>query len=168
MFTWTVPEHGEHRVVIRAMANTLGGNLQRVLREDLGGTYGERRPEFTKRPTEEYRLTISFACDPGAHARISSRPCSRWSTISGRRGPARDRSRTQAALRRDLETDSRRNGYLLNQLAFAYQYDEPISDPSSLRTLYEQLTPSFLRDAAYLSEHDSLCEGAALSGSEVV
>ena len=83
-----------NRVVIRAMANTLGGNLQRVLREDLGGTYGVSVvPEFTKRPTEEYRLTITFACDP-ARTRISSRPCLRWSTISGRRGPARDRSRT--------------------------------------------------------------------------
>ena len=50
---------------IRAMANTLAGNLQRVLREDLGGTYGVSVvPEFTKRPTEEYRVTISFACDP--------------------------------------------------------------------------------------------------------
>ena len=41
------------------------GNLQRVLREDLGGTYGVSvAPEFTKRPTEEYRVTITFACDP--------------------------------------------------------------------------------------------------------
>jgi zinc protease len=29
-----------HRVVANAMADTLGGNLQRTLREDLGGTYG--------------------------------------------------------------------------------------------------------------------------------
>ena len=36
------------------MANTLGGNLQRVLREDLGGTYGVSVvPDFTKRPTED-------------------------------------------------------------------------------------------------------------------
>ena len=54
-----------HRVVLRAMAETLSGNLQRTLREDLGGTYGVSvEPSFTKRPTEEYRLAISFACDP--------------------------------------------------------------------------------------------------------
>jgi hypothetical protein len=36
------------------MADTLGGNLQRTLREDLGGTYGVSVvPSFTKRPTEE-------------------------------------------------------------------------------------------------------------------
>ena len=61
----SVPEQPENRVIVRAMANTLGGNLQRVLREDLGGTYGVSVvARFTKRPIEEYRLTISFACDP--------------------------------------------------------------------------------------------------------
>jgi len=54
----------------------------------------------------------------------------------------------QAALRRDLETDTRQNGYLLNQLAYAYQYDEPVPDPATLRGLYSQLTTSLLRDAA--------------------
>jgi predicted Zn-dependent peptidase len=54
----------------------------------------------------------------------------------------------QAALRRDLETDSRQNGYQLSQLTFAYQYDEPIPNPDAQRALYEQLTSSVLRDAA--------------------
>ena len=54
----------------------------------------------------------------------------------------------QAALRRDLETDSRQNGHLMNQLAFAYQYDEPVPDPSTLSGLYDQLTVPLLRDAA--------------------
>ena len=138
-----------NRVVIRAMANTLGGNLQRVLREDLGGTYGVSVvPEFTKRPTEEYRLTITFACDP---ARTQDLVKALFTVVDDFRttGPGAGQvSDVQAALRRDLETDSRRNGYLLNQLAFAYQYDEPISDPSALRALYDQLTPSLLRDAA--------------------
>jgi len=54
----------------------------------------------------------------------------------------------QAALRRDLETDSRSNGYLLSQLSYAYQYDEPVPDPSSLRQIYDQLSAPVLRDAA--------------------
>src|SRR4029079_15943193 len=55
----------KNRIIIRAMANTLAGNLQRVLREDMGGTYGVSVvPEFTKKPTEEYQITITFACDP--------------------------------------------------------------------------------------------------------
>ena len=54
----------------------------------------------------------------------------------------------QAALRRDLETDSRENGFVLNQLSYAYQYDEPIPDPAALRAIYDQLTPALLREAA--------------------
>ena len=37
---------------------------------------------------------------------------------------------------------------MLSQLAFAYQYDEPIPDPATLRGLYDQLTAPLLRDAA--------------------
>ena len=44
-----------HRVVVRAMAATLSGNLQSTLREELGGTYGVSvEPRFTNRPAEEY------------------------------------------------------------------------------------------------------------------
>ena len=55
----------QHRVIAQAMADTLAGNLQRTLREDLGGTYGVSMvPRLSKRPIGEYRFTISFACDP--------------------------------------------------------------------------------------------------------
>ena len=57
----------------------------------------------------------------------SSSSLKRTNTTTGpSAGQAAD---AQAALRRDLETDSRQNGYLLNQLASAYQYGEPIPDP---------------------------------------
>src|SRR6185503_21108914 len=65
VFSGPFQNNQKNRIVLRAMANTLAGNLQRVLREDLGGTYGVSVvPEFTKRPNEEYRVTITFACDP--------------------------------------------------------------------------------------------------------
>ena len=94
------------------MANTLAGNLQRVLREDLGGTYGVSVvPDFTKRPAEEYRVTISFACDP---ARTQDLVKALFAVVDEFRtdGPSAGQvADAQAALRRDLETDSRQNGY---------------------------------------------------------
>jgi zinc protease len=138
-----------NRTIVQAMANTLGGNLQRVLREDLGGTYGVSVvPEFTKRPIEEYRITISFACDP---ARTQDLVKTLFEVIDEFKtsGPGAGQiADAQAALRRDLETDSRQNGYLLNQLVFAYQYDEPVPDASMRRGLYDQLSVPLLRDAA--------------------
>jgi len=65
VFSGPFANNPKNRLVIKTMANTLAGNLQRVLREDLGGTYGVSVvPDFTKRPVEEYRVSITFACDP--------------------------------------------------------------------------------------------------------
>ena len=149
VFSGPFQNNPRNRLVFQAMANTLGGNLQRVLREDLGGTYGVSVvPDLTKRPVEEYRLTITFACDP---ARTNDMVKALFAVIDDFRtsGPSEGQvADARAALRRDLETDSRQNGYLLNQLAFAYQYDEPVPDPAALRALYDQLTVPVLRDAA--------------------
>jgi zinc protease len=149
VFTGPFQNNQKNRLIIRTMANTLAGNLQRVLREDLGGTYGVSVvPDFTKLPIEEYRVTITFACDP---ARTQDLVKALFDVVEDFKttGPSTGQvADAQAALRRDYETDSRQNGFVLNQLAFAYQYDEPVPDPSSLRGLYDQLTVPVLRDAA--------------------
>ncbi|HEY7057588.1 MAG TPA: insulinase family protein, partial [Vicinamibacterales bacterium] len=149
VFTGAFENNQRNRVIIRAMANALGGNLQRVLREDLGGTYGVSVvPEFTKQPAEEYRLTITFACDP---ARTQDLVKALFSVVDQFKtdGPGGGQvADVQAALRRDLETDSRQNGWVLSQLAYAYQYNEPLPDAAALRALYDQLSVPLLRDAA--------------------
>jgi len=149
VFTGPFQNNAKNRMIIRTMADTLAGNLQRVLREDLGGTYGVSVvPSFTKRPVEEYRVSITFACDP---ARTQDLVKALFTVVDDyrSRGPSTSQiADAQAALRRDLEVDSRQNSSLLNQLAFAYQYDEPMPDPATLRGLYDQLTVPLLRDAA--------------------
>jgi zinc protease len=139
----------KNRIIVRAMANTLAGNLQRVLREDMGGTYGVSVvPEFTKKPTEDYRINITFACDP---ARTQDLVKALFSVVDDFKanGPSAGQAAdAQSALRRDLETDMRQNGYVLSQLSYAYQYDEPIPDPATLRQIYDQLSAPLLRDAA--------------------
>ena len=108
-----------HRVIASAMGDTLGGNLQRTLREDLGGTYGVSvEPNFQKRPTEEYRLTISFACDP---ARTQALVNAAFQVIDAFKmfGPSPSQvSDARAGLARDFEVNSERNDYLLNRILF--------------------------------------------------
>jgi len=149
VFSGPFQNNPHDRLVIRALADTLAGSLQRVLREDLGGTYGVSvEPDFSKLPTEEYRVSISFACDP---ARTQDLIKALFDVVEQFRtsGPSPGQvSDVQAALRRDLETDSRQNGHLLNQLAYAYQYNEEVPDPAKLRALYDELSASLLRDAA--------------------
>jgi zinc protease len=105
-------------------------------------------PDFTQTPTEEYRLTISFACDP---ARTTDLVKALFSVVDAFRtnGPSDGQvSDVRAGLLRDLETNSQNNGYWLNLIAYAYQYDEELLDLAKLHALYEGLTPSVLRDAA--------------------
>ena len=53
-FTRTFSERRDHRLTLRAMTEMLSGNLQKTLREELGGTYGVSvEPRFTQRPTED-------------------------------------------------------------------------------------------------------------------
>jgi zinc protease len=138
-----------HRVVARAMADTLGGNLQRTLREDLGGTYGVSVvASFTKRPTEEYRVTITFACDPArteSLVKAAFQVIDQFKTTGPGVGQMVD---TRAALLRDLETNTERNDYLLNRIIFKYEYGEDVQEVFDMRPLYDRLTVATLRDAA--------------------
>jgi zinc protease len=138
-----------HRVVANAMAETLAGNLQRTLREELGGTYGVSvQPSFTKRPTEEYRFTVSFACDPARTESLVTaafQVIERFKTYGPSAGQVTD---TRSALVRDFETNSQRNDYLLNRILFKYEYGEDVREIVNMRPFYDQLTAPMLRDAA--------------------
>jgi predicted Zn-dependent peptidase len=105
-------------------------------------------PSFTKRPTEEYRLTINFSCDP---ARTKSLVQAAFDVIERFKnvGPSPAQvADARAALQRDLETNSQRNEYLLNRILFKYEYGEDVNEVFNMRPFYEQLTVSALRDAA--------------------
>ena len=52
------------------------------------------------------------------------------------------------ALARDLETNSRSNSYLLNQLTYKYEYGEDPGEVFRLPEFYDQITPAAIRDAA--------------------
>jgi zinc protease len=139
----------QHRVIASAMADTLAGNLQRTLREDLGGTYGVSAvPRFSKRPSGEYRLTITFACDPArtdALVKTAFQVIDLYKQIGPGTGQVAD---TRSALTRDLETNLENNAFLLNRILFKYEYGEDVRDVFDMRPYYEQITVASLRDAA--------------------
>ena len=131
------------------MAEMLGGNLHRTLREDLGGTYGVSvEPRFTQRPTESYRITISFACDP---ARTESLTKTAFEVIEQfrREGPSEAQvADTRQALMRDFETSSQQNRSLLSRLVYSYEYAEPVDAVFDIRPSVNRLTASSIHEAA--------------------
>lgn len=55
----------KNNLELRAMTSVLQIKLREVLREDLGGTYGVWiSGSGTRYPDEEYRISITFGCDP--------------------------------------------------------------------------------------------------------
>ena len=149
VFTGPFQNDEQHRVIATAMADTLAGNLQRTLREDLGGTYGVSVvPRFAKRPNGEYRLTITFACDP---ARTESLVKTAFQVIDDykKNGPGQGQvADARSALVRDLEANLASNGYLLNRILFKYEFGEDVREVFNMRPFYDQVTVPALRDAA--------------------
>ncbi len=149
VFTGAFQNDEVHRVVARTMGDTLSGNLQRRLREDLGGTYGVNvAASFTKRPTQEYRITIGFACDPArtdALVEAALQVIDQFKLVGPSLGQVVD---ARATLARDFETNSADNEYLLNRLLFKYQNGEDVGEVFDMRPIYDQLTPAVIRDAA--------------------
>jgi zinc protease len=148
-FTGPFQNDEAHRVLVRAMAETLSGNLQSTLREELGGTYGVSvEPHFTNRPTAEYRLTISFGCDPTrteSLVKTAFQLIEQFKTTGPSEGQFADERR---ALVRDFETNSQRNRYLLDRMLFKYEYHEDVDDVFNMRRFYDRLTAPMLREAA--------------------
>jgi zinc protease len=151
VFTGQFDDDQTHRVIMRAMAEGLEGNLQRTLREDLGGTYGVSvQPTFEERPSGHYEITINFACDP---ARLDALVTQLFKDIAQYRLTGPSRAQTQdvrSALMRDLETNSRDNGFLLNQLSYKYDYGEDPAEAFNLDKFYDQITQPAIRDAAQM------------------
>jgi zinc protease len=152
VFTGPFENNEMSRLRISTMGEMLSGNLHQTLRENLGGTYGVSvRSDFTFRPEEEeYRVAISFGCDPD---RLDELVKTAWQVIEEFRstGPATGQmANARIARLRDLETNLRENGYLLNRITAKYEHAEDVAEVFDPRALYDQLTATAIRDAARL------------------
>jgi zinc protease len=139
-----------NRLQISTLAEMLSGNLHQTLREALSGTYGiSVRSDFTFPPEEEeYRVAINFGCDPD---RLNELLKTAWQVIEEFKstGPSTGQmTNARTARLRDLETNLRENGYLLNRITAKYEHGEDVAEVFDPRALYDQLTATAIRDAA--------------------
>jgi zinc protease len=149
VFTGPFPNDPMNRLLLKTMTQMLGGNLQRTLREDLGGTYGVSvEPRFSKYPTAQYQISVGFSCDP---ARVAELSAAAWKVIRdfAQQGPSDDQlAGARSALDRELETGVMENGEVLNEMTTRVEYGEDLADVFNPRLLYDRLTTVALRDAA--------------------
>jgi zinc protease len=137
-----------NRLLVKTMSQMLAGNLQRTLREDMGGTYGVSvESEFEKFPVPQYQISISFACDP---ARVKDLTAAAWNEIKAfsDQGPSEGQlANARNSLERDLEVGFE-NRDLLDELTTAVENGENMTDVFNRRPLWDRLTTVSLRNAA--------------------
>jgi len=149
VFTGPFQNDQMHRLLVKTVSQMLGGNLQRRLREELGGTYAVSvEPAFSKYPTEEYQISIGFSCDP---ARVADLTAAAWKVIQdfAQRGPSSEYlAGARGLLDRELETGVQTNADLLNDLTTKVEYGEDVAEVFNLPSFYDRLTTTAVRDAA--------------------
>ena len=111
------------RLQIGLMAEAFQIKLREVLREDLGGTYGVgvgARP--ARFPTGNYRLTVSFGCDP---ERVEELTAVVFEQIRSLQTAGLDSSYTDKVReirRREREVSMKENGWWLSLLEWVDKY----------------------------------------------
>lgn len=150
VFTGPFQDNERNRQLVSAMAALLSGDLNRTLREDLGGTYGiSVVPTFNKFPRQEYSLSINFGCDPGRMQELIKVAFKVIDDFRENGASAARVAEAQLSARRDLEVDLQQNRYLLNEIVQKYEKGEDVNEVFSPPGIAE-LTPASIREAARL------------------
>ncbi|HET6979484.1 MAG TPA: insulinase family protein [Pyrinomonadaceae bacterium] len=141
----------ERRVAIRAMSEILQTRLLELIREELGGTYSITAAYgYQKFPKEEYSIAINFGCSPDRTDDLIKRVFGEIEKFKAEGPTEKQLTDEREALLREFETNSKQNGYLLNQIALRTQNGE---DPAGIWVVpdfYRKLDAATIKDAAKL------------------
>jgi zinc protease len=136
-------------VALQALARVVQGRLFGLLRQQLGGTYSVAASAAIGRiPTSEYTVTIRFSCDPARTAELSARVFDDIAALK-RDGPSRSQvADVVQSFQRDFETNSRRNAWVLGEIAQAYEASLDAAAVFALPDLYNAISPESIQDGA--------------------
>ncbi len=142
---WSRDTENEMRMLIEVLRH----RLRQTLREDLGGVYGVSvGGAITRRPRQEYRLTVSFGCSPENVEKLKKAVFDEIKAVQEKGTDEEMLAKIKETRRRSHEISLKDNGFWLRELERAYTYgDDPklILDEASL---IEKVTSDHVRDAA--------------------
>jgi zinc protease len=112
------------RLQIGLMAEAFQIKLREVLREDLGGTYsvgvGARPARY---PTGNYRLTVSFGCDPERVEELTAVVFAQIKSLQTEGLDSTYTDKVREIRRREREVNLKENGWWLGLLEWVDKYD---------------------------------------------
>ncbi len=138
-----------NRLGISLMTEVLDIRLRDVLREDSAGTYGVNiGASTTREPTPHYSVSVSFGADP---QRLEALTKTVFDVIEKfkREGPTADElAKVKETQRREWETNLKRNGYWVGQIAARDRMGEPLADILTFPDRLNTATAATLQAAA--------------------
>jgi len=141
----------DRRIAIRAMSEILQTRLLELIREELGGTYSISAAfGYAKFPKQEYSITIQFGCSPERTDDLIKRVFEEIEKFKADGPTEKQLTDEKEALIREFETNSKQNGYLLNQISLRFQNDEDPAGIWLIPDLYRKLDAATIKDAAKL------------------
>ena len=91
--------------------------LRQTLREDLGGVYGVSvGGGITRRPRQEYKLTVSFGCAPENVEKLKKAVFDEIKAVQEKGTDAEMLAKIKETRRRSHETELKDNGFWLREL----------------------------------------------------
>jgi zinc protease len=144
-FEFTLP----NRLGLSLMTEVLDMRLRDVLREDLGGTYGVNIGSSSSRePVPQYSVSISFGADPQRLEALTKTVFEQIEKFKKEGPTAEEMAKVKETQRREWETNLKRNGYWISQIAARDRVGEPIADVLSFPQRLNTATPAMLQSAA--------------------
>jgi zinc protease len=138
-----------NRVALRSLGDVLQTRLRETLREELGGTYSVGvGPSYSKVPTSDYQLSISFGCDPARTDALVKRVFDEIEKLKAAGPTEKQVGDVKETMLRDFETSIKDNGYLLTNISSRYEYGEDLKEFYAIPDLYRGLSVSSIQQAA--------------------
>jgi zinc protease len=138
-----------HRNAINGMTMVLQTRLRKIIREELGGTYGVMvDPSYNKVPNQEYMITINFGTDPERVDELGKVVFREIEKLKREGVTPAEVNDVKKAFYRQVETGIKTNNWLATQLYHRYTNDEDPTALFSYNKTLEQITPELLQKAA--------------------
>jgi zinc protease len=123
--------------------------LSDAIREELGGTYSiGANFGYQKFPTSEYSITIQFGSDPQRVDELVKRVFQEIEKLKAEGPTEKQVTDEKQALAREFETNSKQNGYLLNQISLRYYNQEDPAGVWKVPEFYQKLDGPTIQQAA--------------------
>ena len=128
-----------HTTALRTMTMLLQSRLFDTIRQELGGTYSiTASPDADRFPHPTYSVRIEWTCDPARTDTLVQRVFQEIDVVKSTRFDFRQMGLIRETLVHEYETNSEDNGYLLRQIAQAYD-DGDGSDVAAVLNVPDQI-----------------------------